>query len=102
LLDLAVGAKLVEKKGAWFSYNDSLLGQGREAAKAALKAQPELASELESRLRGSVVPKVGQVLAKPVAIPPEIRVPEPVLPSQPAPIPDDDEPGFSVEVTVMS
>ena len=46
ILDLAVEAKVVQKSGAWFAYNDSKLGQGRENAKATLKADPKLCQEI--------------------------------------------------------
>jgi recombination protein RecA len=46
LLDLAVDAKVVQKSGAWFSYGDIRLGQGRESAKQFLKDNPELFKEI--------------------------------------------------------
>jgi recombination protein RecA len=54
LLDLAVEHKVVEKSGAWFAYNGERLGQGRENAKQFLKDNPELASEIETKLRKSL------------------------------------------------
>ncbi len=53
VLDLAVEQELVEKKGAWFSYNGEKLGQGREAVKEFLKASPTLLEELETTLQNS-------------------------------------------------
>jgi recombination protein RecA len=46
LLDLAVESKVVQKSGAWFSYGDIRVGQGREASKQYLKDNPELAKEI--------------------------------------------------------
>ena len=51
LLDLGVKAGIVEKAGAWFSCKGERIGQGRETAKAYLKAHPELAAEIESAIR---------------------------------------------------
>jgi recombination protein RecA len=51
LVDLGVKAGIVEKSGAWFSYNSQRLGQGRENAKTFLKDNPELAREIELALR---------------------------------------------------
>ncbi len=51
LIDLGVKAGVVEKSGAWFSYNSQRLGQGRENAKLFLRDNPELANEIETALR---------------------------------------------------
>ncbi len=51
LVDLGVKAGIVEKSGAWFSYNSQRLGQGRENAKTFLRENPELAREIEKSLR---------------------------------------------------
>lgn len=51
LLDLGVKAGIVEKAGAWFSCKGERIGQGRETAKAYLKAHPELAAEIETAIR---------------------------------------------------
>ena len=51
LVDLGVKAGVVEKSGAWFSYNSQRLGQGRENAKQFLKDNPEVAAEIEMTLR---------------------------------------------------
>jgi recombination protein RecA len=52
LLDLGVRAGVVEKSGSWFSYDSQRIGQGRENAKSYLKEHPEVASAIESALRG--------------------------------------------------
>src|SRR5450432_4463010 len=54
LLDMGIEAKIVEKSGAWLSYGDLRIGQGRENAKQFLKDNPELASEIEKKLRQSL------------------------------------------------
>ena len=51
LVDLGVKAGVVEKSGAWFSYNSQRLGQGRENAKLFLRDNPETAREIETALR---------------------------------------------------
>jgi recombination protein RecA len=51
LIDLGVKAGVVEKSGAWFSYNSQRLGQGRENAKEFLRANPATADEIEQLLR---------------------------------------------------
>lgn len=51
LVDLGVKAGIVEKSGAWFSYNGEKLGQGRENAKQALRDNQKLADEIEKKIR---------------------------------------------------
>lgn len=53
LLDLGVKAGVVEKSGAWFSYGDERIGQGRENAKSFLKDNPKVAYEIEDKIRAS-------------------------------------------------
>ncbi|KAA0972630.1 recombinase RecA [Aureimonas fodinaquatilis] len=51
ILDLGVKCGIVEKSGAWFSYNSQRLGQGRENSKNFLRENPEVAAELEASIR---------------------------------------------------
>jgi recombination protein RecA len=51
LLDLGVKAGIVEKSGAWFSYDSQRLGQGRENAKGFLRENPEIAGAIEAAVR---------------------------------------------------
>jgi recombination protein RecA len=53
LLDLGVKAGIVDKSGSWFSYGDERIGQGRENAKVYLKDHPEMALELEDKIRAA-------------------------------------------------
>jgi recombination protein RecA len=53
LLDLGVKAGVVEKSGAWFSYGDERIGQGRENAKQFLKDNPDVAYAIEDKIRAS-------------------------------------------------
>ncbi|MBR6613664.1 MAG: recombinase RecA [Clostridia bacterium] len=51
ILDLAVNLDIVNKSGAWFSYNGEKIGQGREAAKAFLEANKNIMAEVEKKVR---------------------------------------------------
>ncbi|WP_043949431.1 recombinase RecA [Candidatus Phaeomarinobacter ectocarpi] len=51
LLDLGVKADIVEKSGSWFSYDSQRIGQGRENAKNFLKENPDIADDIERRIR---------------------------------------------------
>jgi recombination protein RecA len=50
ILDIATDYGIVKKSGSWFSYNETKLGQGRDAVKQLLKDNPELAEEIEARV----------------------------------------------------
>ena len=51
ILDVAVNLDIVKKAGAWFSYNEEKLGQGREKAKEFLEQNPEILAEVEKLVR---------------------------------------------------
>ncbi len=51
ILDLAVEFEIINKAGSWFSYGDTKLGQGRDAVKVLIKDNPELADELEQKIK---------------------------------------------------
>ena len=51
VIDIAVDNEIIKKSGSWFSYEDTKLGQGRDAVKALLKDNPELMDELEEKVR---------------------------------------------------
>jgi recombination protein RecA len=55
LLDVGVAMDVVTKTGAWFTFGDTRLGQGREAAKEFLKGNPAIGAEIESRIRSRMV-----------------------------------------------
>jgi recombination protein RecA len=61
ILDLGVKAGLVEKSGAWFSYDSIRIGQGRENAKVYLQENPEVAQRLENAIRGKTE-EVGEAM----------------------------------------
>ncbi len=50
IVDLGVEANLIEKSGAWFSYGEARIGQGRENAKEFFKAHPDVAADLEAKI----------------------------------------------------
>lgn len=54
ILDLGVDYEIIQKSGSWFSYGDTKLGQGRDAVKALLKDNPELAEELEGKIKEAI------------------------------------------------
>ena len=51
ILDLAADAKIIEKAGAWYSYNGERIGQGKDNARTYLKERPELSFEIENKVR---------------------------------------------------
>ncbi|MCX7314707.1 MAG: recombinase RecA [Hyphomicrobiales bacterium] len=53
LIDLGVKAGIVEKSGAWFSYDSQRIGQGRENSKTFLKQNPDIAAKIEAAVRGN-------------------------------------------------
>ncbi len=54
ILDVAVDRDIIQKSGSWFSYEEERLGQGRNSAKDYLKSRPEIAAEIEGRIRKSL------------------------------------------------
>lgn len=54
ILDLAVEFEIIKKSGSWFSYGETKLGQGRDAVKALIKDNPELADELEQLIKDHI------------------------------------------------
>jgi recombination protein RecA len=54
ILDLAVEFEIIKKAGSWFSYGETKLGQGRDAVKALIKDNPELADELEEKIKAKI------------------------------------------------
>jgi recombination protein RecA len=54
ILDLAVEFEIIKKSGSWFSYGETKLGQGRDAVKALIKDNPEMADELEAKIKARI------------------------------------------------
>jgi recombination protein RecA len=59
LVDLGVEYDIIQKSGSWFSYGDQKLAQGRDAVKALLKDNPDLAEEIEEKIMQKIK-KVGE------------------------------------------
>jgi len=57
LIDLGVDNGIVEKAGAWYSYEKDRIGQGKENSRAFLEEHPDMAAEIETRLRALLLPK---------------------------------------------
>jgi recombination protein RecA len=69
LVDLGVDHKLVVKSGAWYSYGDIRLGQGRDNAKVFLRENPDLADEIETKIRERMgMPSLAVSPLNPVAV----------------------------------
>jgi len=64
LIDLGVAANVVEKSGAWFSYGGQRIGQGRENAKSFLKENPQVAGEIEQKIRANAGLVAGAMMDK--------------------------------------
>jgi len=54
IVDLGVDFEIIKKSGSWFSYDDTKLGQGRDAVKALLQDNPELMEELEGKIKEAI------------------------------------------------
>lgn len=67
IIDLGVQANLVDKSGAWFSYNGERLGQGRDNTKTYLREHPALAQEIEAKIRANAGMMADKMLAGPDA-----------------------------------
>lgn len=57
VLDIGVEMDIVKKSGSWYSYDDSRLGQGRDAVKEILKDNPELMEEIEAKIKAAIAEK---------------------------------------------
>ncbi|MBP3381472.1 MAG: hypothetical protein J6L00_02405, partial [Clostridia bacterium] len=75
LIDLAVKLDIIQKSGAWFSYKEDRLGQGRDNTKEYLRNHPELFAEIEAQVREGL-PRLNpqRNLAAPAPQPVEIRL----------------------------
>jgi recombination protein RecA len=65
IIDLGVKAGVVEKSGAWFSYDSQRIGQGRENAKTFLKANPDISAKIEAAIRANSGLIAEKILAGP-------------------------------------
>jgi len=53
IIDLGVKAGVIDKSGAWFSWNSTRIGQGRDNAREFLKNNPDIADQIEAQVRGN-------------------------------------------------
>ncbi len=63
VIDLGVQYEIIDKAGAWFSYNGEKIGQGREAVRAFLKGNPSLTAEIAEKIKGKMYPDKQEVLS---------------------------------------
>jgi recombination protein RecA len=56
IIDMATELNIIKKSGSWFSYGDTKLGQGRDAVKKIIQDNPELADELETKIKETINP----------------------------------------------
>jgi len=54
VIDMGVEAKVLEKSGSWYAYNGEKIGQGKDNAREFLKENPDLAVEIENKVRAAV------------------------------------------------
>lgn len=64
IIELGSNIKLIEKAGAWYSYNGEKIGQGKENAKEFLREHPEIAQEIEDKIRANAK-QLNDVMATP-------------------------------------
>ncbi len=60
LIDMGVEHDMVKKSGSWYSYNEERIGQGKENVRQFLKDNPEVAADIEKRLRDKLLPKTAE------------------------------------------
>jgi len=95
VIDLGVAANIVDKAGSWFSYSGNRIGQGKDNVREYLKEHPEIAFEIENRVRENfgVVPRpAGSKPAKAAKAAKEVKegsIAVPAVPADPAPHEDD-------------
>ena len=83
LLDIAVKLEIVQKSGAWFSYNGERIGQGRDNSKEFLTNHPEMADEIEQLVRDNVDKLYDKIPNRPA--PREVAKPVEIAPAEEAP-----------------
>ena len=57
IVDLGVDTNIIKKSGSWFSYGDTKIGQGRDSVKQMLNDNPEMAEEIELKIREALAAK---------------------------------------------
>jgi recombination protein RecA len=65
MIELGVNHRIIEKSGAWYAYNGEKIGQGKDNTREFLREHPEMAQEIEMKIRGAVgVPVPGALRAR--------------------------------------
>ena len=64
IIDMGVKLNMVDKSGAWYSYNGEKIGQGKDNVRTFLKEHPEMANEIDGRIRAELLPKTGGASAE--------------------------------------
>ncbi|MDX1508495.1 MAG: DNA recombination/repair protein RecA, partial [Woeseiaceae bacterium] len=64
IIELGVQHGLIDKAGSWYSYGDDRIGQGKENVREFLKTNPEIAAEIEQKIRAELLPKTVQKAAE--------------------------------------
>ena len=67
IIDLGVKYELINKAGAWYSYNGDRIGQGKENVRKFLKENPDIAQEIEQNIRAAVFPKTDDSVVVPIS-----------------------------------
>lgn len=78
ILDIGVNYDVVDKSGAWFSYNGQRIGQGRDNARLFLKANPEIRDEIELKIR-TLLAEAAEDAEKPADEAEEVQLEEDIL-----------------------
>jgi len=64
IIDMGVELEIINKSGSWFSYEGNKLGQGRDSVKTILHDNPEMANEIEAKIRAKIAAKVEEAANK--------------------------------------
>ena len=64
IIDMGVELEIINKSGSWFSYEGNKLGQGRDSVKTILHDNPEMANEIEAKIRAKITAKVEEAASK--------------------------------------
>ena len=87
VIDLGVTARVIDKSGAWYAYNGEKIGQGRDNSREFLRENPELAHEIENKVRESLgIPSLPQALNAPAPTPPVVAAPAGKTPALKTPV----------------
>ena len=65
VIDLGVAQGIVDKSGAWYSYNGDRIGQGKDNARQFLKDNPEIEADIEQQIRAQLLPDKAQATEQP-------------------------------------